>query len=215
MPDRVTPGDGSPDAAERPANERGRGGRSWLILAAVFPLTFLAFVLGLLRWYGPGRSSNPPQPTVAERLSAAKASGQQARPFTLDALAGRGSISLDQFLGKIVVLNVWASWCPPCRQEAPQLESVWRSYRDRGVQFLGVDHKDSRSAAMAFQRQFGVTYPSAFDPQGTVAAQYGLVGIPSTVIIDSRGRVRYRFLGKIDAPLLSAALDGVLSNGRA
>jgi len=185
--------------------------RFLLTLAILPPVVFIVFMIGLLSGIG---SSQPPSretPSIAERLALAKASGQPAPPFTMTRVQGKGSISLADFSGRAVVLNFWASWCAPCRQEAPELQAVWQSYQGRGVQFLGVDHQDSLSAGAAFQRQFGITYPSVFDPEGKLSAEYGLVGIPSTLIIDGRGRVLYRFLGKIDAPLLSAALDLVLS----
>ena len=111
------------------------------------------------------------------------------------------------------MLNIWRSWCPPCREEAPQLEEVWTQYRFRGVQFIGVDHQDSRGAGIAFVRKFGITYSSAFDPGGTVAARYGAVGIPTTFVIDRRGRIVYRFLGKTRASILAPVLDLILASG--
>ncbi len=185
--------------------------RFLLTLAILLPVVFIVFMIGLLSGIGSGQPPSPETRSIAERLAPAKASGQPAPPFTMTRVQGKGSISLGDFSGRVVVLNFWASWCAPCRQEAPQLQAVWQSYQGRGVQFLGVDQQDSLSAGVAFQRQLGITYPSVFDPEGKLSTKYGLVGIPSTLIIDGRGRVLYRFLGKIDAPLLSAALDSVLS----
>src|SRR6266581_187369 len=208
---------GQPEGARLDATDRSAKG-GWyrrplllLTLAVLLPTVFSVFMIGLLGGFGADRPTGPGPPSVAGRLAMAKASGQTAPQFSLPGVQGSGSISLADFTGTVVVLNFWASWCPPCRQEAPQLQAVWQSYRDRGVQFLGVDHRDSRGAGEAFQRQFGITYPSVFDPAGKLSAEYGLVGIPSTLIVDRRGLVAYRFLGKIDAPLLMAALDHVLS----
>lgn len=129
-----------------------------------------------------------------------------APSFSLPALNGAGSISLGSFGNRVLVLNFWASWCTACRREAPILESLWRQHRNQGIQFLGVDHRDSRNAALAFGRQFGVTYRSVFDPKGSLASAYGLIGIPTTLIIQN-GRVRYQFLGIIDTGSFNQALS--------
>ena len=133
-----------------------------------------------------------------------------APAFDLPALAGPGSISLRSPAGSITVVNIWASWCPPCRQEAPQLEQVWTRYEGRGVRFIGVDHQDTREGGLSFVREFGITYPVAFDPGGTVAARYGAVGVPTTFVIAPDGRIAYRFLGKTTAAMLATTLDRLL-----
>ena len=211
MSDSGQPEDVGPEVLDRRVTGDRYRRRALLTLAALFPVVFLVFMIGLLSGFGSRQPTTPGPPSIAERLALAKASGQPAQPFTMNGVQGKSSISLGDFSGRVVVLNFWASWCPLCRQEAPQLQAVWRSYQGRGVQFLGVDHRDSRGAAAAFQRQFGITYPSVFDPQGKLSADYGLLGIPTSLIIDGRRRVLYRFLGRIDAPLLTAALDRVLS----
>lgn len=137
--------------------------------------------------------------------------GKAAPSFALPPLDGTGVISLRRFSGDVVILNFWASWCAACREEAPMLEAMSQAYAGRGVRFLGIDHLDSRDDAVAFQQQFGITYPSAFDPRGEIAGQYGLIGIPTTFVIDGDGQMIYRFLGKVDTPLLRAAIDRVLS----
>ncbi len=149
--------------------------------------------------------------SVAARLAAAKADGAVAPSFALPSIQGTGTISLQNFRGRVVVLNFWASWCGPCREEAPQLQAVWQAYRGRGVQFLGVDHRDDRTAAIAFQRRYGISYPSVSDPAGELSARYRMIGVPTTFVIDGAGRIRFRFVGKVDAPLLRGALAQVLA----
>lgn len=201
----------------KPACLKDRGDRDWprrrllVTLAVVLPVIFLVLMTGILAQLGADQPANRGQATIAARLALAKAADQAAASFSLVGLQGTRSISLNEFAGRVVVLNFWASWCAPCKEEAPQLQAVWQAYRDEGVQFLGVDHRDYRSAAETFQRQFGITYPSVFDPGGGLSAEYGLAGIPSTFVIDGNGRIAYRFLGRIDAPLLRAALNAVLS----
>ncbi len=115
------------------------------------------------------------------------------------------TISLAQLRGRRVVVNFWASWCVPCRKEAPLLEAAYRRLGDR-IAFLGVDTNDTRSAALAFLRQFGVTYPSVFDPHGTAAVSYGLFGLPTTVFIAPDGHILERRVGELSAQDLAAAI---------
>ncbi len=116
-------------------------------------------------------------------------------------LEGR-DLNLKQFAGKVVVLNVWGSWCAPCRKEATTLASAARELERDGVVFLGVNTKDtSEDNALAFQRRFDVPYPSFFDPSGrTLLAFRGTLppsAIPSTVVIDAQGRVAASILGEV------------------
>lgn len=142
-----------------------------------------------------------------------EAEGRAAPSFELPALEGGRTISLSDFGGKVVVLNFWASWCNPCREEAPHLERVWREYRSAGVQFLGVNHQDQRGSALAFQEEVGWTYPSGYDPAGRLALRYGLLGLPSTVVVGHDGRIVRQFLGKVDTRTLRSALDETLERG--
>jgi peroxiredoxin len=130
--------------------------------------------------------------------------------FSVPLLAGNGSISLGRYSGRILVVNVWASWCGPCRREAPALEQVWRTYRARGVAFVGIDHLDGREEGQAFVREFGLSYPMAFDQRGTVARSFGSLGIPSTYVIAPNGYVAYSFLGRVQAADLAGVLDDML-----
>jgi len=120
-------------------------------------------------------------------------------------------VSLAQYPRTIVVLNLWASWCGPCRQEAPDLESVWRLYGSLNVQFLGINEQDSRASAGAFVTEFGLTYPMAFDASSAVPASYGAIGLPSTYVIDGSGTIRFRFLGRVDPADLRSVLRQLLA----
>ena len=123
-------------------------------------------------------------------------------------------LSSDDFAGKTIVVNVWGSWCPPCRKEAPALQQVSEEYADKGVQFLGIDVRDNPAAAKAFERRFGVTYPSIddYDQKTLLGFSDSLPaqGIPTTWIIDSKGRVAVRiFVDGLTAATLSGLIDDV------
>ena len=122
-------------------------------------------------------------------------------PVSGTTLDGR-HLSLEQYAGKVVVLNVWGSWCAPCRREAPTLVAAARDLSKDGVVFLGVNTKDaSADNALAFQRRYDVPYPSFFDPSGrTLLAFHRTLppsAIPSTVVIDRQGRVAASILGEV------------------
>lgn len=149
--------------------------------------------------------------TVANYRATAESEKRPAPLFELSALTGNRRISLQALSGHPVVLNFWASWCLPCRQEAPGLEWTWKHYRDEGVRFLGIDERDNDPAGRAFVSEFHLTYPSAKDPAGSLADDYQLVGMPTTFIIDESGLIRYSFLGYLERDVLQAAVEDALA----
>jgi len=112
-----------------------------------------------------------------------------APPLALPALDGGGTISLAAYRGKAVVLNFWASWCEPCKREAPMLEEAWQRHRDRGLVVVGIDAQDFERDARRFVERYGLTYPIAYDGPGETLPRYGLSGFPETWWIDRRGRL--------------------------
>jgi thiol-disulfide isomerase/thioredoxin len=116
-------------------------------------------------------------------------------------LLGGGDFDLAAARGDVVVLNVWGSWCPPCRDEAPDLQAVNESFDGQGVQFVGVNVRDNDVDAQAFEREFGVTYPSVVDENGSrlLAFRDTLppTSIPSTLVVDRQGRMAASVLGQI------------------
>jgi len=135
--------------------------------------------------------------------------GRPATPFTLTLFDGR-RLSLEELRGKVVFLNFWASWCPPCRAEARTLEAAWQKYKDRDVVFLGIDIQDTEEDARAFLREFGITYPNGRDASGKIAIDYGVWGIPETFIMDRQGRITYKHVGGIGWQTITAKLDEAL-----
>lgn len=113
--------------------------------------------------------------------------------------------------GKVVVINVWGSWCAPCRKEAPALQAASQQTADL-AQFVGIDTRDAeRAPAQAFQRAFGITYPSIYDPEGRTLLQFSgelpPSGIPSTLVIDPQGRIAARQIGEIDQTTLVGLIE--------
>lgn len=141
---------------------------------------------------------------------------KQAPSFTLTLFDGK-VIRLEDFRGKVVFLNFWASWCVPCRDEAKTLEAVWQSYKDRGVVFLGIDIQDKEEDARAFMKEFGITYLNGRDANGKIAVDYGVWGIPESFFIDQQGRITYKHVGEISSQIIDAKLDeakrGIVSAG--
>jgi thiol-disulfide isomerase/thioredoxin len=126
--------------------------------------------------------------------------GRQAAPALAGQLVNGQPFDLASTRGAVTVVNFWASWCAPCRAETPNLESVATATKASGVRFVGVNVKDSRSAAATFLRDKGVTYPSLYDDDGSLAATWPVpVTLPSTVVLDRQGRIAARFRAAVSS----------------
>jgi cytochrome c biogenesis protein CcmG, thiol:disulfide interchange protein DsbE len=145
-------------------------------------------------------------------LDRAVAAGQRrpAPPMSLSALGGPGKRSLDDYRGKVVVVNFWASWCPPCREEAPLLESWQRQLEAQGGTVVGVDVLDVTGDALSFAHRSGITYPLVRDRDGSSARDFGVAGYPETVVIDRRGRVAAVQRGPVDQQFFAKTLAPLL-----
>jgi thiol-disulfide isomerase/thioredoxin len=125
--------------------------------------------------------------------------------------------SLASYRGNVVVINVWASWCAPCRAEAPALKAVSEDLADEGVVFVGLNTRDSDTSALAFEKSFGITYPSVIDTDGQLqllfAADVNPSAIPSTIVIDRQGRVAGRILGRASESTLRAVVEPLVAEG--
>jgi cytochrome c biogenesis protein CcmG/thiol:disulfide interchange protein DsbE len=137
-----------------------------------------------------------------------------AAPFTLTLFDGT-SLALESLRGKAVFLNFWASWCPPCRAEAKDLEAAWRKVNNDNIVYVGVALQDTDENARAFLKEFDVTYPNGRDESGKIAVDYGVWGIPESFFIDPEGRITYKHTGGISAATvemkLADALKGIVT----
>lgn len=113
--------------------------------------------------------------------------------------------------GSVLVINAWATWCGPCRREQPVLVRLADRYEDDGVRFLGINYQDDRDAARAWVGEFGVPYPSLFDPSGRTAAQLGFPFLPDTYVVDRDGTIRWVIYGETDERELAGLIDDVLA----
>ena len=117
------------------------------------------------------------------------------------------AISSASFKGSIVVVNFWASWCAPCRTEQPALERVAKAYADDGVRFVGVNIRDTNVNARAHVEEFGVTYPSVFNPESTIAFDYRISYPPTTFVVDRDGFLAWKITGETREENLSKVIE--------
>jgi DsbE subfamily thiol:disulfide oxidoreductase len=137
----------------------------------------------------------------------------------LPTLSGDGvdgaAVSSQSYAGKVLVVNVWATWCGPCRQEQPDLVKLANEFAERGVAFLGINHHDDKAKAADWTRSYHVPYRSLYDPSGRLAGQLGYVGLPDTYVADGTGTIRYIVNGPTTADQLAGLIDDVLVSRRA
>jgi cytochrome c biogenesis protein CcmG/thiol:disulfide interchange protein DsbE len=167
------------------------------LVAQVAALACVAGLLALLVW------------KLTHQQHAPKI-GAQAPAFTLERLDGGGSIALARLQGHPIVLNFWASWCGPCKAEAPVLEKDWLRYRSRGVVFVGIDKTDVTSDARNFVAAHGLTFPMLADGSGDVTGTYGISQLPETYVLDAKGKIVAHLAGPINSSEFAAAFRDAL-----
>ncbi|HET8568051.1 MAG TPA: redoxin domain-containing protein [Candidatus Limnocylindria bacterium] len=133
--------------------------------------------------------------------------GKPAPAFDLPALDAPGSVSLASYRGKVVVVNFFASWCVPCKEEHPVLARVWERYRTSDVVLIGILYQDSVDAGRAFTRRLGTTWPTAVDDTGRLALAFGVFGVPETFFIGADGVIAGRHIGPIDEDTLITGIE--------
>jgi thiol-disulfide isomerase/thioredoxin len=131
--------------------------------------------------------------------------------FTLPFLDG-ANFTLSQQRGKVVFLNFWATWCPPCRDEMPSMEAVYQKLKNRGFEMIAVNLREPKEQISSFMTQYKLTFPAVLDARGRTGARYNVRAIPTTYIIDRRGLIVSRLEGSIywDSPRIIAAFEALL-----
>jgi len=163
------------------------------VLLQAAALGVVALLLGLLAWQ------------VVERQKGSDLSGEIAKGskpsapgLVLKRLDGQGKVSLASLRGKAVVVNFWASWCVPCKSEAPRLQAAWQHFRGQDVVFLGVDAQDFSSDARRFVDRYRLTYPMVHDGPGSTLGHWGVSGFPETFFVGKDGRLVAKVVGPVD-----------------
>jgi cytochrome c biogenesis protein CcmG, thiol:disulfide interchange protein DsbE len=178
--------------------------RRWLVLLVAAGALLIAAFLGLLL-RSSGDSATPQIRGTQLTLMAV------ARRKALPDLHGPAltpppaTISLRALRGRPAFIDVWASWCAPCRDEAPLLARLWREHRHQ-IGFVGIDVEDTRADAHRFIRRFGLGYPNMFDRKASMAGKLGFFGLPTAYLVDRRGRIAARLIGQQKEATLRAGL---------
>jgi cytochrome c biogenesis protein CcmG, thiol:disulfide interchange protein DsbE len=168
--------------------------------------------LGLIGLFAFGLLRGPPDRAIASNLL-----GRPAPSFALPTYETYWGpygerLELSEHLGeRPILINFWASWCPPCRDEAPHLEAAWRAYGDR-VLFVGVHTQDRgrQDAGRAFLQEFGLSFPNVYDAESAVSIDYGVFGMPETFFVGRDGVVRYKHIGPLTPDTLRQQLEALL-----
>ena len=214
--------EGKPDLSTEPGGQpRRRLDWTGIVRSLVVPLAVLALIVGgLWYWQSRGSSSNDAYGTIA--LPAEKnPTGEKPAPtkgragpdFVLEQPGG-GTLRLSDLQGHPVLLNFWATWCAPCRAEAPEFVAAYAQYQSQGLVIVGVDLQEADSNVLSFAQDFGITYPIAIDRNGEVKnvwrAGGPTNGLPASYFIDSTGVVRDSYPGQLTPELLQEKLATIL-----
>lgn len=180
-----------------------------LLLVAIGILFFLVS--------GCARMTQPPEEIgkAGSQSGGGSAEGSSSSPaipapeFALNSLDGQ-EVSLSDLLGKVVVLNFWATWCDPCRAEMPDLERTYQAYKDKNVELVGISVDTDTQLVDSFVKEVGVTYTILLDPSNRVASDYAIRAIPTTYIVDEKGMIVGSQIGQLTESMLKKMLDQVL-----
>lgn len=172
--------------------------RRWGLVKIIQAFVMLVVFVGLVTW-------------SLSNIRRGWLNSQLAPDFTLTSFDGT-TISLSQLRGQVVVINFWASWCQPCRQEADYLEQTWRKYKNQGVVFIGVDYSDTEAPALAFIKEFDITYFNGPDLDSRISRAYNVQGIPSTFFVTRDGKLGGIQLGIMQPPQLDEKIDELLKS---
>ena len=174
--------------------------------AALIPL------FALLAWAAVQQRGQPAGAGINAQFGEVRVDETGAADFTLHSADG-SALRLSDLAGVVVMVDFWASWCAPCRQETAMLNRIYAEYSDRPVEFVGVNIWDTPDAAETFLVEFGVAYPTGPDANGEITLNYGVRGIPEKFFIDADGIVRRKYIGPMPEDVLRQTLDSLLAGG--
>jgi cytochrome c biogenesis protein CcmG/thiol:disulfide interchange protein DsbE len=171
------------------------GGR--VSLGAIIAFALILGLLAMLGWR-------------MYKISQGQVDSGMAPDFTLTSFDGE-TLTLSELRGQVVIINFWASWCPPCREEAPYLEATWRKYKDQGVVFIGVDYVDTETAALSYIEEFDITYFNGPDVGTRISYDYNMKGVPETFFVAKNGEIRGVKIGPLYPPELDQRIEELLA----
>ena len=181
--------------------------RKWIVLGGGVPLLALG---AILVWASLNDSRNPGGFATNSNLVEGRIEAGEARDFELKLFSG-GTLKLSDFRDMVVMVDFWASWCAPCRVEAPVLAKLYQEFEGQDVEFIGVDVWDNVGDAEIFLQQEGQTYPAGPDATGTLAIDYGVRGIPEKYFIDRQGILVKKLSGPLTETTLRDTINELLA----
>jgi peroxiredoxin len=192
----------SKQVSGRAVNARPRRAKARMYVSAVLAVLLILGGAWALWRANQGSSSD-------SRLAMPASQMEAAPDFTLKTLDGR-TVSLGDYQGQVVLLNTWATWCPPCRAEMPDLEAYYRQHRGDGFVVLAVNSQESPDTVAAFLEEQDFTFPVLLDPDGLVIKDYAVYGLPTSVFIDRDGMLRGVWSGQLSPARLKELVDPLL-----
>jgi cytochrome c biogenesis protein CcmG/thiol:disulfide interchange protein DsbE len=187
----------TPSATEAPAQDPKRLHSRWKVGGVPLAFIFVLALLALLAW-------------GLKKAQAGPLSSGLAPDFSLTGFDGR-KVTLSELRGQVVIINFWASWCLPCREEAAYLEETWRKYKNQGVVFIGVDYVDTEKEALAYIQEFDITYINGPDLRTEISDAYNIKGVPETFYVSKSGELRGMHIGPLKAPELDQKIEELLA----
>lgn len=184
-----------PSTVEEPGKSPRKSRRNSGLITLAFALVLA--LLALLAW-------------GLKKAQAGPVDSGLAPDFNLTGFDGR-KVTLSQLRGQVVIINFWASWCPPCREEAAYLEQTWRKYKDQGVVFIGVDYVDTKKEALAYIQEFDITYINGPDLETAISDAYNIQGVPETFYVSKSGELRGVHIGPLKSPELDEKIEELLA----
>jgi peroxiredoxin len=201
-----------------------RGGQPMLrkvLRRVVYPLAVVAAIVGVI-WWLEARDDAPTSPSgerygpvpmpaalATDGLEVAAEEGGLAPDFLLEEMSG-GDLRLSDLRGKPVVVNFWATWCKPCRQEMPRFIEAYEEHRSEGLEVVAVNMQEGKGAVRPFAEDYGMTFPIAVDRDGEVGDRYRLLGLPTTFFIDREGVIRSIFTGPLEEQQNETNVQGAI-----
>ncbi len=171
----------------------------WILVAV---LALIALSAGATFLFFPGGTA---------RQATGNADAKMAPDFTLPLARGEGTLSLSEYKGNVVLVNFWATWCPPCREEIPAFIKVRDALHAQGFEILGISvDEGGPSVVLPFAQEYGITYPLAMGNQAVAQDYGGIRGIPTSFLVDRQGRIVDKYVGPIDAQTLEEAVKALL-----